>query len=62
MDGILEHLFNKRLESFAPCSSQSLLLADFIENHTPIWFLKSIQKIHETRKLEAVYEQHFGDW
>jgi hypothetical protein len=33
-DGILGHLFNKRLKSFAPCYSQSLLLADFEENHT----------------------------
>ncbi len=30
-DGILGHQFNKRLKSFAPCSSQSLLLADFKE-------------------------------
>jgi hypothetical protein len=28
-DGILGHQFNKRLESFDPCYSQSLLLADF---------------------------------
>jgi hypothetical protein len=27
-DGILGHQFDKRLESFAPCYSQSLLLAD----------------------------------
>jgi len=33
-DGILVHQFNKRLESFASCYSQSLLLADFKENHT----------------------------
>jgi hypothetical protein len=26
LDGILEHQFNKRLESFVPCYSQSLLL------------------------------------
>jgi hypothetical protein len=28
-DGILGYQFDKRLESFVPCSSQSLLLADF---------------------------------
>jgi hypothetical protein len=33
-DGILENQFNKRLESFAPCYSQSLLLEDFKEKHT----------------------------
>ncbi len=37
-DGILGHQFDKRLESFAPCYSQSLLLADFTENHTLLWF------------------------
>jgi hypothetical protein len=37
-DGILGHQFNKRLESFAPCYSQSLLLSDFKENHTILWF------------------------
>ncbi len=40
-DRILEHQLNKRLESFAPCYSQSLLLADFKENHTLLWFYKS---------------------
>ncbi len=37
-DGILEHEFDKRLESFALCNSQSLLLADFITNHILLWF------------------------
>ncbi len=37
-DGILGHQLNKRLESFAPCYSQSLLLADFKENHTLLWY------------------------
>ena len=32
-DGILGNQFNTRLESFAPCYSQSLLLANFKENH-----------------------------
>jgi hypothetical protein len=44
-DGILGHKFEKRLESFAQCYSQSLLLADFKENHTLLWFYKSVQKI-----------------
>ncbi len=48
-DGILGHQFYKRLESFAPCSSKSLLLADFKENHTLLLFLQSLQK---TAKLE----------
>jgi hypothetical protein len=39
-DGILGHQVNKSLESFAPCYSQSLLLADFKENHSLLWFLK----------------------
>jgi hypothetical protein len=37
-DGILGHHFNKKLESFAPCYSQSLLLADFKENQALLWF------------------------
>jgi hypothetical protein len=37
-DGIVGHEFNKRLMSFAPCYSQSLLLAVFKENHTLLWF------------------------
>jgi hypothetical protein len=36
--GILEHEVDKRLKSFAPCYSQSLLLVDFTENHTLLWF------------------------
>jgi hypothetical protein len=38
--------------SFVSWYSQSLLLADFKENHTLLWFKKSLQKkISETRKL-----------
>ena len=37
-DGILGHKFEKRLGSFAPCYSQSFLLADFKENHTLLCF------------------------
>ncbi len=43
-DGILGYKFDKRLESFALCYSQSLLLADLKENHTILWFLKYIQE------------------
>jgi hypothetical protein len=53
-DGILAHKFNKRLESFAPCYSQSLLLADFKENHTD--FNCFYRKIGKTRKLEPSHE------
>jgi hypothetical protein len=53
---------NKRLESFAPCYSQFLLLADFKENHILLWLKKSLQKIRETRNLESIYEKHFVEW
>ncbi len=48
--------FDKRLEFFAPCYSQSILMADFKENDTLVWFYKSLQKIRETRKLKSIYE------
>jgi hypothetical protein len=34
----LDMNFDKRLEYFAPCYSQPILLADFTENHTLLWF------------------------
>jgi hypothetical protein len=37
-DGILGHQLNKRLDSFAPCHSQSHLLADFKE--IPTFFVQ----------------------
>jgi hypothetical protein len=46
-DGILGHPFNKRPESFAPCSSQSLLLAEFTIFSG---FNNPCEKIHEKRK------------
>jgi hypothetical protein len=58
-DGILGHQFNKRLNSFAPYYSQSLLLVDFKENHTPQWFSNPYKKICETRKLDSIHEWHF---
>ncbi len=51
----------KRLESFAHCCSQSLLLADLKENYTYSFLLlnKPYKKIHETRKPETFHETHF---
>jgi hypothetical protein len=61
-DGILGHQFDNRLESFASCYSQSLLLTDFRENHTLLWSSKTIQKIQETRQLESIHQLHFVEW
>ncbi len=56
-DGILGHQFNKSLESFAPCYSRSLLLADFKEIRT---LLKNpCQKNRKTRKLESIRDLCF---
>jgi hypothetical protein len=55
-DGILGQKFTKRLESFAPCYLQSLLLADFKENHSLLWFYNYLQKIREIRKLASIHE------
>jgi hypothetical protein len=57
-DGILGHHFNKRLETFAPCNLQSLLLTDFKENRTLLLLLfkKSLPKVCEKRKLDATPE------
>jgi hypothetical protein len=46
---ILGHKYYKRLESFAPCYSQSFNAG--LTTHT--------KKIWGTRKLESVYEKHF---
>jgi hypothetical protein len=51
-DGILGHQFYIRLESFAPCYSQSRLLVDFKENHT-LLFKNTYEKIRETGKLKS---------
>jgi hypothetical protein len=37
----------------------SPFMADFKENHTLLWFEKSLQKIRETKNLESIHEQHF---
>jgi hypothetical protein len=58
-DGILGHQFDKRLESFAPCYSQFILLPDFKDNHSLLCFKNSFKKIRETRKLESIQEKHF---
>ncbi len=46
--------FNKRLESFAPCYSLSLLLADFKENHILLRFLESAQKNPRRKKRDRI--------
>jgi hypothetical protein len=51
--------FNKRLESFAPCYSQSLLPANFKESHSTLVFKNPCKKICETRKLESSMKYHF---
>ncbi len=59
---ILEHQFDKRLESFAPCHSQSLLLADFTETHTLFRFKIPYKKNPRNKKTESIHEQHFVEW
>jgi hypothetical protein len=50
--------FDKRLESFDPCWSQSLLLADF--KKTILYFgFKNIYK--KSTKLEYIHEQHIEE-
>jgi hypothetical protein len=51
-DGILGHQFNQRLESFAPCYSQSLLQEDFEETY-PSLFLKILTKNPRYKKTRA---------
>jgi hypothetical protein len=68
-DGIRGYQFDKRLEFFAPCYAQSLLLAEFTENHTLLYLTAEIyenhahsafqnpyKKIHETQKLKFFHE------
>jgi hypothetical protein len=50
-DGLLGRQFVKRLESFAP---QTLLLGDFQENHTFLWF--SLQKNLRNKKADSTHE------
>jgi hypothetical protein len=56
---LLDIKFYKRLESFAPWYSQFLLLADFEENCSFLWFKKPVQKIREIKRRESIHEQHF---
>jgi hypothetical protein len=60
-DGILGHQFKKRLKSFASSYSQSLLLADFKENHTLLSFLKILTKNPRNKKTQvySIHEYHF---
>jgi hypothetical protein len=57
--GILGHQFNKRLDSFALCYSQSLLLADLKKIIFFSGFKNPYKKIRETRKLKSFHEKHF---
>jgi len=52
------NFFNKRFDSFAPCSSQSLLLADFKETIPVLCsgFNNPYKKLLETRELESIPE------
>jgi hypothetical protein len=52
-DGILGHQFNKRLESFASCYSQSLLLADFKETILFSGFSNHYKKNREKKKTRV---------
>jgi hypothetical protein len=54
--GILGHQSNKRLESFAPCHSQSLLLADLKETMLNSGFKDPHTKIRETKTLASIHE------
>ncbi len=53
-DEIRGHQFNKRFESFAPWSSQSLILADFIKKPCS-GFNNPYKKFRETRKFESIH-------
>jgi hypothetical protein len=62
-EGILGHQINKRIKSFGPCYSQSLLLVDFKENHRYSSLgLKILLKIRQTRKVGSIHEWHFVKW
>jgi hypothetical protein len=54
-DGILGHQLNKKLKSFAPCNSQSLLLAYFKKTTLFSGFKNPYQKIRETRKIVIIF-------
>ncbi len=57
-DGILGHQMNKRLESFAPCYSQSLLLAGFKENLLFSGFKNSYKKSAK-QENSSLFMKHF---
>jgi hypothetical protein len=62
LDGILGHQINKRLESFAPCYSQSLLLADCKENHTLLWFTKLHKKSAKKENSSRLMNNILLNW
>jgi hypothetical protein len=52
----------RRLESFAPCYSQSLSLR-ILQANIPYTGIKNPgKKIRETRKLDSVHEKHVVEW
>jgi hypothetical protein len=53
-DGILGHQFDKRLESFTPCYSQSFCWWIFKKIRLKSGFINAHKKIRKTRKLESI--------
>ncbi len=52
--------FNKRLESFAPCYSQSILPWRILKKTILFCDFKNLyKKIRETRKLKSFHEKRF---
>ncbi len=60
-DGIFGHQFDKRLETFAPCYTQSFYWWIFLRKPggTYSGFKKCIQKNLRTRKIESFRGEHF---
>jgi hypothetical protein len=54
-DGILERQFEERLESFAPCYSQSLPLAEILRKPYPTLAFKKHTKKKKRNKKTRVY-------
>jgi hypothetical protein len=54
----LDIKLTKKLESFAPCYSQSPLLADFNENHILLCFQEILTKKSAEQETRT-HEQHF---
>ncbi len=57
-DGILGHKFNKRLETFAPCYSQSPSTGGFLKRpYSPVFPKIFTKKIYEKRILGSIHEK-----